>query len=199
MKPKAGGKGKADSPSKLILPPGLTAQSFVRVKDNFTIGLPALDSGYPFAFSLSQVPDNGEFADLYDAYIIDQVDMHFILQANAADKYPILLAALDYDDAGAMSSQNEILTRQGAKVLPFSATVREHTISVKPRVAMTAFRSGVSSGYGWGGPNQLIDIALTDVPFYGIRTWFANYNTSDTPGAEIRMYIRYHMRFVGQR
>lgn len=196
---KAGGKKKVASSSKLILPPGLTAQGFVRYKDNLTIGLPALDSGYSFAFNLAQVPDSAEFTSLYDAYIIDQVDMRFVLTANADNAYPVLLAALDYDDASAMSSQNEILTRQGAMVMPFSATVREHTVSVKPRVAMTAFRSGVSSAYGWGAPNQLIDIALTDVPYYGIRTWFTNYNTTDTPGAVIRVFIKYHMRFVGQR
>jgi hypothetical protein len=183
----------------LDLPVGYKAQSFVRFRDNLTISLSALDFGQGWYFNLAQVPDFGEFTALYDAYIIDKVDLRFVLQSNYPEKYPILIAAPDYDDATVPATVDELLTKQGVQVLNFSATKREHTVSVRPRVAMTAFRTGITSSYGWSKPGQLIDIATTDTPFYGMKTWLTEYNSTNTPGAGMRVYVTYHMRFVGQR
>lgn len=185
--------------AKLELPPGLQAQSFIRHRDNGYLPIAAFDGGSGWQFSLDQVPDYSEFADLYDAFIIDRVDLHFVLVSNNLGKYPVLVASRDYDDAGTPPSEDSVLTRQGAEILPFTANRREHTITVYPRCVMTAFRTGITSAYGWSKPGQLLDIAVPDVPFYGIKTWMTDYNTSFSPDARIRVYFTFHMRMVNQR
>lgn len=200
MRVRSSKRARRDSTgSDLSLPAGYYAQKFVRHRDNGGIGLAVTDLGVGWSFSLNAVPDFAEFTTLFDAYIIDQVDIHFVLDNNKAEQYPTLLIAPDYDDANAPATENEVLTHQGCKILPFSPNKREHTFSVKPRVAMAVYRTGVTSSYGWSRPGQLMDIATTDTPWYGMKSWLVNYNSTDTAGARVRVYQTYHLRCVGQR
>lgn len=185
--------------AKLDLPQGYRAHSYVRHRDNGGIVAAVVDLGSGWSFSMNQIPDFSEFTTLYDAYTIDKVTMKFVLFNNTAEKYPTLLLAPDYDDAASPAAEADLLTMEGCKVLPFTPTKREHTITVHPRVAQTLFRTGVTSSYGWGKSGQIVDIATTDTPHYGVRHWLVNYNTTDTPGAVVRVFITYHFRCIGQR
>jgi hypothetical protein len=185
--------------AKLDLPAGYRAHSFVRHRDNGGITLSPVDFGNGWSFNMAQIPDFGEFTTLYDAYCLDSVTMKFVLFNNVAEKYPTLLLAPDYDDAAAPTAEADLLTMEGCRVLPFTPSKRDHTITVRPRVAQTLFRTGVTSSYGWGKSGQLVDIATTDTPHYGVRSWVVNYNSTDTAGAVIRVFITYHFRCVGQR
>lgn len=193
------GKSQQNRGADLDLPAGYKVTKFVRHRDNGGIVSGAIDLGAGWNFQLAQVPDFGEFTTLYDAYVIDEVEMRFVLFNNTAEKYPTLLLAPDYDDSAAPTGPNDLLTMEQCKILPFSPTKREHRIRVKPRVAMSVFRTGVTSGYTWGKKSQVMDMALTDIPHYGVRHWLTNYNTTDTAGAVVRVYITYHLRLIGQR
>jgi hypothetical protein len=186
-------------PAKLDLPEGYHEHSFCRTRDNGGVGIAAIDAGFGWSYSINQVPDFSEFAALYDAYTIDKVTMRFVLENNTAEEFPTLLFAPDYDDAANPATESVVLTHEQCKVLTFTANKRVHTVTVKPRVAVTLFRTGVTSSYGWAKEGMLVDIATTDTPFYGAKHWLVNYNTTDTPNARVRVFITYHIRCIGQR
>lgn len=185
--------------NQAAIPDGYKVHAFSRIRANGGILMGALDLGRSFAFNFAQLPDFGEFANLYDAYSIDKVELTWVLVNNDNNEYPVLIAAPDYDDATVPATVNEVVTHEQCIVVPFSATKRSHTMVIKPRFSATAYRTGVTSAYTWGTPGTLLDIATTDTPYYGIKYWLDNYNTADTPTAQMRVYIKYHVRCAGVR
>lgn len=190
---------KSMKQNKLDLPSGYRAHSYVRFRDNGGIALIAADNGVGWNFTFNQIADYTDFTSLYDGYTIDKVEMRFVLFNNVAEKYPVLLLAPDYDDSAAPVGETDLLAMEGCRVLPFSPDKREHSIVVKPRISQTLFRTGVTSAYGWGKERQIIDMANVDTPHYGVRSWIVNYNSTDTPGAVIRVFLKYHFSGIGQR
>jgi len=192
-------KRPTKSMTKLDLPPGYRAHSFVRTRDNFDIGLLPVDQGIGWEFALDQVPDVAEFTNLFDAFCIDKVDITFALRDNQADKFPILVLAPDYDDASAPLTEDAVLTAENCEIVPFSAVKRHHTVTLTPRVAVATYRPGISTGYSWGKSSTVVDMGATNTPHYGLKTWLLNYNSTNTPGATIRVFMRIHFRCIGVR
>lgn len=184
---------------KLDLPGGYRAQTFVRSRENGQLTVPAFDAGLTWFFQLADVPDVSDFANLYDAYVIDQVDITYILENNNPGQYPILLWAPDYDDGTIPTNSNQVMTHQNVKHHAFSENKREVTISVRPRALNVAYKPGVTSGYTWAPDAVICDMANLDIQHYGIKTWVSHYNSTDTPGARIRTLLKYHLRCIGQR
>lgn len=183
-----------------LVPIGYKEHKFSRIRSNGGISLPAVvDQGGSFIFSFNLLPDFAEFTTLFDAYCIDRVDITWNLISNSTDKYPTLLVAPDYDDGNAPATINEVTSSESCKVVQFSAEKREHTLSIVPRVAATAYRTGISSAYTWAAQGSLVDMALTDVPFYGVKYWLDNFNATTTPNAAFRVYFKFHVRCVGLR
>jgi len=192
-------KRGGDGTKKLDLPAGYNAHKFSRVRENGQLSIPVLDAGLTWYFQIADVPDFSDFANLYDAYVIDQVDITYILENNDPGRYPVLLWAPDYDDGALPTNPNQVTCHQNVKYHAFSENARSVTISVKPRALNAAYKPGVTSGYTWAQAGVICDMANTDIQHYGIKTWMSHYNTSDTPGARFRTLLKYHIRCIGQR
>lgn len=201
MSPKTGmtKAGFLQLSNQAALPDGYKIHGFSRIRSNGGIAPAAVDVGRSFSFAFNQLPDFAEFTTLYDAYSIDKVEVTWVLINNDNNEYPILLVAPDFDDATAPATVNEVTTSELCTVVPFSATKRAHTMVIKPRFAATAFRTGVTSAYTWGAPGTLLDMAVTDTPYYGCKYWLENFNSVDTPLAAFRVYFTYHVRVAGVR
>jgi hypothetical protein len=184
---------------RLDLPPGYTAQTFVRTRDNGQLSFAAVDGGLGWDFALADVPDYSEFTTLYDAYTLDKVDITYVLENNTPGQYPVLYHAPDYDDAGTPLTVNSVTTHQNVRVHAFSENARSVTFSIVPRCLAATYQPGVSSAYAWAKSGTIVDMANTTAKFYGAKTWLSHFNSIDTPGARIRTILRYHMRFIGQR
>jgi hypothetical protein len=184
----------------LDLPSGYKAQSFVRVRQNGQLAIPAaLDGGLAWAFQLADVPDFADFANLYDAYVIDKVEVHYIVENTSPGQFPVLMYAMDYDDASTPLTDSQVSTHQGVKIFAFDEGHRHHVLTVKPRALNAAFKPGVTSAYTWAPEGVICDMANTDIQHYGIKTWVSHYNAVDTPQTRIRTYLRYFIRCIGQR
>lgn len=192
-------KGKASKVPRLILPDGYKAQTFIRTRQNGQLAVPAFDGGLAWSFKLSDVTDYTEFTTLYDAYVLDQVDILYVLENNNPGQYPVLMWAPDYDDAVIPTTDGVVSTHQNVKIHPFSENKRSVVLSVRPRALQNVYQAGVTSGYGWAPESQIIDMGNVNVEHFGIKTWMSHYNSTDTPGARIRTFVTYHLRFVGQR
>lgn len=184
----------------LDLPPGYNAQKFIRLRENGTLSLPAaIDGGLAWEFKLSDVPDYTDFANLYDAYVIDMVKITYTLENNNPGNFPVLYWANDYDDANTPLLSSTVTTHQGCQMHAFSEAGRSVTLKVRPRALLSTYQSGVTSAYSWAKEGTIIDMANPGVPHYGIKTWLANANASATPFTRVRTTVKYYMRFIGQR
>jgi len=124
-----------------------------------------------FSFTLGAIQGNSEWTNLFDQYKICLVRVvlrplfNFAqIVALSTDVFPPLCSVIDYDDATAIS--NVLLSQyQSYKQTRFD---KDHVRSIKPRVAMAAYGSGVFASFANQG-DQWIDCASTAVVHYGLK------------------------------
>lgn len=196
---RAGGTGLA----KLDLPAGYKAQSFVRIRENGLVAKAAVDGGLDWKFSFQDIPDYTDFTNLYDAYIMDEVEIHFNLRTvgtnNQQQDFPTLYVAPDYDGDGTPLAVAAVTTKERCKMHQLSQFHNTAKIVVRPRAATSIYKGGVTSAYGWSPSNQLIDMNNVDVQMYGAVHWLAYYNSVITPNTYVSTTLVYKFRCVGQR
>lgn len=187
------------------LPPGTRIAKITRIRDFGSVSNVALDAGGSLQFTLDQVPGHPEITAMYDGYSIDQVDVTFTWVApfssttSASAVAPIMMLATDYDDALPPTTSDQVGEFSTARLRPFSVANNTFTVSVKPRVAMQLFRSGVTSAYGWGKSSQIVDAANIDVPHYGLKWFTKYYNTGINPSANINIHLKFHLTLYASR
>lgn len=189
---------RSGSMKQLDLPKGYKSASFVRVRENGLIAKAIVDGGLAWEFKFQDIPGYTDFTALYDAYIIDRVDVTFWL-AKSDGNYPEVFTAPDYDGDGVPALSGDVTQKEGVTFTPLSLSKNKHVISITPRTSGAIYRAGVTSAYGWSPSNQLIDMNNVDVPYYGAASWIANYNSTSTPFVAVYSTITYHFRCVGQR
>lgn len=146
-------------------------------------------------FTLNQLPSWGEFANLFDRYMITYVKMYVHLkidpsaQTAANASFPKLYWIKDFDDANAPASINEMREHSKCQYRVLNPN-RPVVIGIKPSVLSLAYRSAVTSTYvpKW---RQWIDMATTDVPHYGIKVAIDNLqNTNYQVDFEYKVWIK---------
>lgn len=135
-------------------------------------------------FSLSQLPGVSEFSNLFDQYKITGARIQYtpaasegIIQpgvnASAALGYSRVHSVIDYDDASAPSSEDQLLEYGSHKsTAPFAT----HSRYIKPKVLHEIYRSAVATSYAPRASTYL-DMTNTDIPHYGIKVWVSAPNT----------------------
>jgi hypothetical protein len=157
----------------------------------------AVDQGYSTVFQLNQLPGFNEFTNLFDQYCIKKLEITFEMDIadgglNALTRWPRIIIAPDYNNQAAPSFETEVAAIEQSKQYQFSTSERRFTVVIKPMVASTLFRSGVTSAYEMK-PSGWLDSAISDVPHYGIRYWVSNYNTASFGGANVRVWHKYYL------
>lgn len=133
-------------------------------------------------FKLSDLPGVIEFSDLYDRYKLTTVVLKFRIINNPDATWPLngapaatngitnwfprLFYCKDYDDSSA-ESLGALRERSKTKMVVMRPN-KYHKIVVKPAVTVQTYRTTTTTGYSpsW---NQWIDMAQTNVPFYGLK------------------------------
>lgn len=165
-------------------------------------------------FTLADLPQYTEFTALYDHYAIEQVDVEMDCLANSAaasndpavpygqNKMPTITYVPDFDDAVVPSSGQDVNQYQRAKTWTFRGDGKPLKFSIKPRTAVTVYRSAVTAAYAPGRESQQLDASYTDIPHYGFKFWVNNMPEAvgglSTP-APIRVKMRYHLKFLDPR
>ena len=80
---------------------------------------------------------------------------------------PIVYAAIDYNNAAAPTSADEM--KEYANVLTFPM-YQPRTFKIRPRIAIPVYRDNIGAAY-IQQPKQWIDCSYADVPHYGLRVW----------------------------
>lgn len=170
---------------------------FVRTFNSGELPILPADQGYATVFLLSALPNFAEFTALFDQYRIEKVSMTFVIDIadgslNSTTKWPRLTIAPDYNNQSAPSSEDTLLQYPQCQVYQFSEFNREVTVHIKPKVAATVFRTGITSAYTMQTPGWL-DVATSDVPHYGLRYFISNHNSASFGSSRVRTYLRFHL------
>lgn len=146
-------------------------------------------------FQFSQVPGVAEFVALFDQYRINCVCMNLVWRStgigaietavNQQSSAPILYDVIDYDDGNAPANRQEIVEYNKHHITMYGTMRRTRKLKIYPRNANTVFRTGVSNAYAVASKGIWIDMAYTDVEYYGYKGWI------DIQGTGVSMPINY--------
>lgn len=155
-----------------------------------------LDAGAAFDFSLNDVPNSTDFTNLFDRYSLDKIELMFFYQntpAATTNAFPTLVHSIDVNDASTPTLQNQVLERGNVKIESFTLSKNVIRITFIPRTLAPASGALLSLQMPLG---TLVDTASPDQPYYGLKAWVQNYNSTATPSGVMRLYAKYHFTFV---
>lgn len=133
--------------------------------------------GWSHYFSLNNITTTSDFTSLFDRYKIVGVKYRIYYHQNSADVsggqlLPMIQYSIDNDDAAAPSSIASITSRGDCKTKILGGQ-QYISLYIRPKVATTAFQSGVSSAYAVDKA-KWINSAYPNVEHYGIKVWCNN-------------------------
>lgn len=150
------------------------------------------------AFNLTMCPNYVEFTSLYDQFRINAavVMMHpssqLMAMANntsGSDWSKMKCYAytvIDYDDSVNLSDANSARQYESCRMFnPF----RYHSRYLKPRFAVSTYRSPTASGYG--ARRGWLDCSYPEIPHYGVKVLV----DGDATGPAIKWNVRVEAKF----
>ena len=127
-------------------------------------GSTTVDQAGALSFTLSALPGATEFTSLFDVYRIQQLHVDFVALTGGPYASP-LTTVIDYDDANAVASLNELLEYQTAMTTSAGANVSR---VLQPRASMAVY-SGAFTSFATTPVGLWIDCASSTVQYYGIK------------------------------
>ncbi len=155
----------------------------------------AVDGGSGRFFMLQQVPSYTEITNLFTQYRISRVDLVYMFKTHilpSGKAYPRITFGVDYSDATTPLLESDVLQLGDSETFQFGQVKHTFERSLVPRVA-TALYQGAFSGYGTAPSGQWIDCDSPTVQYYGTKEWLSDYNTTLASGAQVELYVRYHI------
>ena len=126
-------------------------------------------------FNLNQIPNVAEFTALYDQYQIKGIQWTLLPRWNSGEGgdptvvnnnlISPVFTVLDYDDATAPSSLDDLMQYQNLKQTRNAVPHRRY---FKPQVLISNYRTALTTGYA-PKKNQWLDIAQPDIPHFGLK------------------------------
>lgn len=177
---------------------------------NFDASPSATALNNSFAFTLSDVRNNGELTALYDQYMIVGVKVSFQLinnpdannymnsttTLNGLNYYPKLFFVRDYDDIS-VEATNDLRERNNVQVRILQPN-KNVSFYIKPAVRNQLYLDGVTTANSpvW---NQWLDCSSSAVPHYGCKfsVDFLGFNISQ--GCSVRVEKTYYLKFKNSR
>lgn len=145
-------------------------------------------------FNLSQLPNHTEFTQLYDQYKIKGVKVKLVPKYNSVDitspGSTQLLTVIDYDDANAPTTINDLLQYQNMKM---TTSNRIHGRYLVPRSNTEVSNSGL--GVASAPKRQWLDCGYPTVQHHGIKYGVVA-PANDT---KFDLYITYYLAFKNVR
>jgi hypothetical protein len=162
------------------------------------------DCMFALFFKLGDLPQSSSFTSLFDQYRIKRISVTFtpnykqvgIQTASNAFLMPTMQMwyAVDYDDASAPSTLTALQEYSSIKMIDFNDSVKSHTVSFNPRVAIAANQAGAFTAYA-NQANQWLDAAYPNVQHYGLKFGFPCPNSVAYGIPPINIIASYDLEF----
>lgn len=129
-----------------------------------------------YAFKFNQLPNYADFLNMYDAYKIKKIiirveptgtENDMVNMSSMSNKY--IRVVHDYDDSGALVNESDYFEYQNMK--SYAAVGKAFRIVLYPRIAGLTYRTESTLGQSQV-KSRFIDMAMQDVPHYGIKIYF---------------------------
>jgi len=152
------------------------------------------DAFYGFEFRLDQVPNYTELTALYDQYKINAIKVHFLpemtqnvslAQLNNPVAYSRIFTALDYNDASAPTTIDQLREYQSCK---YTSILKQHKRYFKPRIVDS------SSVYNPGRPWLSCDNGAS-VPHFGLKVGIEPTGATGATEMLFFMEVKFYMSF----
>ena len=167
-------------------------------------------------FTLDQLPNYAEFANLFDEYRIDKVKVIFVPNINVntradtmgdwdetqENRISQLGFCANYAGVAAPSSSEELpwLECEGYEQHAWSKPI---SVTITPKVLNEVYNTGAFSNYSAATKSQWIIMANTNAAHYGIlwRVYdpYLNGLTQPSPNPQGTMYVTYTVSFRGPK
>lgn len=176
-----------------------TVYSFKRMTQTTSInpGAAGVNAYGAFYYRLVDVPGYTEFTTLFDQYRMTGVKMKFVPRASqnvSTQSMGDLVYIIDYDDATAPTSQNQLLENQSVKVRQVFS--RPFSVYIRPRTNFTVI--GTSGNQTANIPIKTwLDCASPDANYFGLKWAWVNAASTLSPLPSIDIYITYYVQFRG--
>lgn len=160
----------------------------------------ALINYFSKSFALDDIPGVAEFIALFDQYCITKIVLKFYPVGNPCitnatnNEVGQLITVKDYDDATLPTVLNDLLEFETVAV---HHPGRAFTLTIRPRVAKTIFRTGITSAYGMGDASTWVDAANTDVPHFGLKMAFTTSSVANI--TRYAIWCQYYFECRGTR
>lgn len=179
--------------------------SFTRtflVDTAYSIPVGWIGGGFGRSFQLNDLPNVSEFTSLFDQYRIKGISFKLVPKQGLAIQQgvvtaggnqavmPKIYSCIDYDDASAPGSIDEVLQYQNVKI---SRANQTHKRYFKPAIADELFNTGVTTAYGMR-KNTWIDCSYPSVEHYGIR-FYIEPSTANTPRWDYDLVCKFYLQF----
>lgn len=159
----------------------------------YSVAAGAAAAGFARVFRLSACPNVSEFTNLYDQYQIKGVKISLIPRYTMTQSGAPLAAignvwsALDYDDASAPTSVDQLLQYQNVKRTQMN---RVHSRFLRPCIANEIFNTGIATAYA-PKRNTWIDCTSDTVEHYGIKLWIDSSQAGVTFDVQVKFYLAF--------
>lgn len=154
----------------------------------------AADTLSALTFNLSSLPDVGDFANLFDQYCIERVDVTIRVPrcaqpATTGEVFPFLTWALDYNDGTAPASLDAIRSYDSCRIHQFGeGTARSAKWSIIPKFNQS------STGGTFQSANKLwLNTADLTQAWHGIKYGLTYYNTGSFNNTVVWLDVVYHV------
>lgn len=178
-----------------------------KVQDTFTITFngAATFTSKAWNFTLNQYNGAAGLQAVYDRYRLCWVKVECLPRQNSFDAAnltgaffgcPSLVSVIDHDDDTAPTSYNSMLEYDNARVHQFDKPFKR---IFKPSAAVAAY-SGAFTSYASSTPDQWMDVASSDIRYYGFKVGSFPYSAlsnGDSPVWDV--IFTYYMEFTHTR
>lgn len=197
-------KGKRVPPKRAILAINKHPLSYIREIPANNLTIPLGDNKLYFAnsFAIGALPNIAEFTPLFDQYRIRYIIAKFRLvappEANAVTAqsqfYPDIYVTVDHDDAVTPTAVDQVL-QYGKCKRGILRPNRWFKYKFYPTAALQLYRSATTTAYAPAKNSMWMDLANTDMPYYGLKGVISN-EASGVTVAPIA--IEYHLVYCAQ-
>lgn len=149
--------------------------------NNLTIPIGDNKCFFASSFGVSAIPQIAEFTALFDQYRIRGVIAKFRLvqppeatnTAATSQFYPDIYVTVDHDDAATPTTVDQIL-QYGKCKRGILRPNRYFTYRFFPTAALQLYRSATTTAYAPAKNSMWMDLAQTDMPYYGLKGCVSN-------------------------
>jgi hypothetical protein len=155
----------------------------------------ALDAGLGRSYKLSDLQSYTEYTALFNEYRINKVTVIYLLATSlVSTAYPRIAFCVDVNDGATPTLETDVLQYKKPKLIQMSQTLTRFEHTFVPRVAMATY-SGAFSSYATAPAGQWLDTDSPSVQHYGTKEYISNYNSTNYPNTDLRLYIKLDMEF----